>query len=69
MVPIQMRLSGDMENIIRFLDDIALSEKKVRLVDYSVNTEEIHIPHEDGTEEVYITESLNVSAELYMCAD
>lgn len=69
MVPIQMRLSGDMENIIKFLDDLALSEKKVRLVNYSIDTDEIHIPHEDGTEEIYVTDSLNVSAELYMCAE
>ena len=69
MVAIQMHLSGDMKDITRLLDDLALSEKKLRLVDYSVNTEEIVIPHEDGTEEVFTTDSLNISAELYMCQE
>ena len=69
MVSIQMRLSGDMDNIMKLLDDLALSEKKLRLVDYSVNTEEIIIPHDDGTEETYTTESLNISVELYMCQE
>lgn len=68
-VSLQMRLSGDMEDIMRLLDDLALSEKKLRLVDYSVDTEEITIPHDDGTEEVFTTENLNVSVELYMCQD
>ncbi len=69
VVSIQMRLSGDMENITKLLDDLALSEKKLRLVDYSVRTEEISIPHDDGTEEVYMTDSLDISVELYMCQD
>jgi hypothetical protein len=69
MVPIQMRLSGDMENITRLLDDLALTEKKLRLVNYSVNSETITIPHDDGTEEIFTTESLNISVELYMCQD
>ncbi len=69
MVSIQMRLSGDMDNIMRLLDDLALSEKKLRLVDYTVNTEEIIIPHDDGTKEVITSESLDISVELYMCED
>lgn len=69
MVPIQMRLSGNKDNIARLLDDLALSEKKLRLVDYSTEVEQIIIPHEDGTQEIYTTDSLNVSVELYMCAD
>ena len=69
MVPIQMRLSGNKDNITRLLDDLALSEKKLRLVDYTTNVEQIVIPHEDGTQEIYYTDSLNISVELYMCAD
>lgn len=69
MVPIQMRLAGDMKDITRLLDDLALSEKKLRLVNYSVNTETITIPHDDGTEEILTTESLDISVELYMCQD
>ena len=68
-VTVQMRLSGDKENIIRLLDDLALSDKKLRLVDYYTDTETIIIPHEDGTQEIYTTESLNISVELYMCED
>ena len=68
-VSVQMRLSGDFENITRLLDDLALSEKKLRLVDYSVGTEEIVIPHDDGTEEKITSESLNISVELYMCQE
>ena len=69
MVSIQMRLSGEMENIMRLLDDLALSEKKLRLVNYEVSTETITIPHDDGTEETITNESLNISVELYMCQD
>ena len=69
MVPIQMRLSGNKDNITRLLDDLALSEKKLRLVDYTTNVEQIIIPHEDGTQEIFTTDSLNISVELYMCAD
>lgn len=69
MVPIQMRLSGNKDNITRLLDDLALSEKKLRLVDYTTDVEQITIPHEDGTEEIYYTDSLNISVEIYMCAD
>ena len=69
MVPLQMRLSGEMQNIYKFLDDLALSEKKIRLVNYYLNTEETVINHDDGTEEIIVTDSLNVAFELYMCAD
>lgn len=69
MIPVQMRLSGDMDNIMRLLDDLALSSKKLRLVDYNVQTEETVIPHDDGTEEIFTTESLNISVEIYMCED
>lgn len=69
MVAITMRLAGDKDKITRLLDDLALSEKKLRLVDYSVDTEQIIIPHEDGTQEIYTTDALNISVELYMCAD
>ncbi len=69
MVPIQMRLSGNKDNITRLLDDLALSEKKLRLVDYTTDVEQIIIPHEDGTQEIFTTDSLNISVELYMCAD
>ena len=69
MVPVRMRLAGDMNNIMKLLDDLALSKKKLRLVDYTVETEEIVIPHDDGTEEVYTEDSLNVVVEFYMCED
>ena len=69
MIPIQMRLSGDMSNIMKLLDDLALNERKLRLVDYNVQTEVTVIPHDDGTEEEFTTESLNISAELYMCEE
>lgn len=69
VVPIQMRLSGNKDNITRLLDDLGLSEKKLRLVDYTTEVEQIIIPHEDGTQEIYYTDSLNISVELYMCAD
>jgi hypothetical protein len=69
MVSVQMRLAGDMENITRLLDDLALSEKKLRLVNYSVSSENIVIPHDDGTEEIIPNESLSISVELYMCQD
>ena len=69
VVSINMRLSGSSENITKFLDDLALTQKKLRLVNYSVSTEQIVIPHDDGTEEVLTSESLNITVELYMCAD
>ena len=69
MVSVQMRLAGDMDNITRLLDDLALSEKKLRLVNYSVSSENIVIPHDDGTEEIISNESLSISVELYMCQD
>ncbi|MCR5727362.1 MAG: hypothetical protein K6G24_07840 [Lachnospiraceae bacterium] len=69
MVTVQMRLGGDKKNITRLLDDLAATEKKLRLVDYSVDVEETVIPHEDGTEEVFTTDMLNLTVELYMCED
>ncbi len=69
MVTVQMRLGGDKKNITRLLDDLAVTEKKLRLVDYSVDAEETVIPHEDGTEEVFTTDMLNLTVELYMCED
>ena len=68
-VQVSMRLSGDEKNINRLLDDLALSEKKLRLVDYSTETEETVIPHDDGTEERFYTDILNLTVELYMCAE
>ena len=69
MVAVTMRLGGDMNDIERLLDDLAYSEKKIRLVDYSVESEVITIPHDDGTEEVFDNDSLNLKVELYMCEE
>lgn len=69
VVPVQMRLGGNMYNIKRLLDDLAYSEKKLRLVSYAVTTEETTIPHEDGTEEKLTTDILELAVELYMCAE
>lgn len=69
MVSVNMRLGGDKKNIVRLLDDLAYSDKKLRLVNYSVNTETIIIPHDDGTEEEFSTDILNLSVELYMCEE
>ena len=69
MVSVNMRLGGEMKNIERLLDDLAYSEKKLRLVSYSVDTEEVVIPHDDGTEETIISDNLNLTVELYMCEE
>ena len=69
MVAVSMRLGGDKKNITRLLDDLAYSSKKLRLVSYSLDTEEIGIPHEDGTVETFSTDMLNLSVELYMCEE
>lgn len=69
VVPVQLRLGGDKKDIVRLLDDLAYSPKKLRLVSYSVGTEETRIPHDDGTEEVFYKEILDLAVELYMCAD
>ena len=69
VVPVQLRLGGDKKNIVQLLDDLAYSPKKLRLVSYSVGTEETIIPHDDGTEEVLYKDILDLNVELYMCAD
>ena len=69
MVAVSMRLGGDKKNIIRLLDDLAYSSKKLRLVSYSLDTEETNIYHEDGTVETFSTDMLNLSVELYMCEE
>lgn len=69
MVSVAMRLGGDKKNITRLLDDLAYSSKKLRLVSYSIDTQETSIPHEDGTEETFSTDMLNLSVELYMCEE
>ena len=69
VVPVQLRLGGDKKDIVRLLDDLAYSPKKLRLVSYSVGTEETRIPHDDGTEEFFYKEILDLAVELYMCAD
>ena len=69
VVPVQLRLGGDKKNIVQLLDDLAYSPKKLRLVSYSVGTEETVIPHDDGTEEILYKDILDLNVELYMCAD
>lgn len=69
MVAVSMRLGGDKKNITRLLDDMAYSSKKLRLVSYSLDTEETSITHEDGTVETFSTDMLNLSVELYMCEE
>ena len=69
VVPVQLRLGGDKKNIVQLLDDLAYSPKKLRLVSYSVGTEETIIPHDDGTEEILYKDILDLNVELYMCAD
>ena len=69
MARIEMRLGGNKEDIVRLLDDLAYSDKKLRLVNYSVITEETVIPHEDGTEEIFSKDVLNLTVELYMCEE
>ena len=69
VVPVQMRLGGKMTDITRLLDDLAYTDNKVRLVSYAVSSEEYVIPHEDGTEETFVTDILDLSVELYMCAE
>lgn len=68
-VTVSMKLGGKMRNIERLLDDLAYSDKKLRLVDYSVSTEETVIPHDDGKEEVLTSDILNLTVELYMCQE
>ena len=69
MARIEMRLGGNKEDIVRLLDYLAYSDKKLRLVNYSVITEETVIPHEDGTEEIFSKDVLNLTVELYMCEE
>lgn len=69
MVAVSMRLGGDKKNITRLLDDLAYSSKKLRLVSYSLDTEENSIYHEDGTVETFSTDMLSLSVELYMCEE
>jgi len=69
IVSVNMRLGGDKADITRLLDDLAASPKKLRLVEYSVETEDITIPHEDGTFESFSNEILNLTVELYMCEE
>jgi len=68
-VAVSMRLSGDKLNISKLLDDLALTKKKLRLVNYSTETEETIIPHNDGNDEILVNNILNLTVELYMCAD
>lgn len=69
VVPVTMRLKGNKANITKLLDDLAYTSKKIRLVNYNVATEETIIPHEDGTEETLYTDVLDLTVELYMCAE
>ena len=69
VVPVTMRLKGDKTNITKLLDDLAYTPKKIRLVNYRLDTEETIIPHEDGTEEMLYTDVLDLTVELYMCAE
>ena len=69
VVPVQMRLRGDNANITKLLDDLAYTPKKLRLVNYSLGTDETVIVHEDGTEESFYSDVLDLAVELYMCAE
>ena len=69
MVQVSMRLMGDMNNIEKLLDDLAYTDKKLRLVSYDVETETVEIPHEDETVELLTSDILNLTVELYMCQE
>ena len=69
VVPLEMRLRGDIKNITKLLDDLAYTSKKLRLVNYNLSTEETVIVHEDGTEETFNSDVLDLAVELYMCAE
>jgi hypothetical protein len=43
---VTMRLGGELEQFQKFLDDLATTNKKLRLVDYSVQTVVEQIKHE-----------------------
>ena len=68
-VVVSMRLSGPTENVERLLDDLAASDKKLRLVSYSVQPVETNIEHDDGTVEIFTSDELLLSVELYMCME
>lgn len=68
-VTVSMKLGGEMKNMERLMDDLAYSDNKLRLVEYSIDTVETIIPHDDGTEEIYSSDTLNLTVELYMCQE
>ena len=69
MVDVTMRLGGEKKNITRLLDDLAYSSKKIRLVSYTISTEETNVYHDDGTIETFSEDMLDLSIELYMCEE
>lgn len=67
MVPVSVRIIGSDESISQMLDDLALSDKKLRLTDYSVVLDTHEVTYPDGTVQLIETRTLRVSFEIYMC--
>jgi hypothetical protein len=68
-VTVDMRLGGEEEDLLRFIDDMSTSSQKLRVCSYSWTGERNVVYDDDGNYSVNLNRSLNISIEIYMCEE
>lgn len=68
-VAVNMRLGGTDEQLMKFIDDMSTSDKKMRVTNYSWSGDRSVEYDEDGNYSVDISRVLNITIEIYMCEE
>jgi hypothetical protein len=68
-VKVSMKLGGTNEDLMKFIDDMSTSDKKMRVVRYSWSGERSVEYDEDGNYSVDLSRTLEITIEMYMCEE
>lgn len=66
-VQVSFKVGGDEKTLIKFIDDLADSDKKLRINKYSWQNERNVSYDEDGSYDIDVRKVLNITLDLYMC--
>jgi hypothetical protein len=68
-VKVTMRLGGEEDKLVKFIDDMSISDQKLRVCSYSWSGERNVEYDEDGDYSVSLDRTLNIVIEIYMCEE
>lgn len=68
-VKASFKVGGEEKNLLRLIDDLSYSEKKIRISNYSWVDERNVSYNEDGSYEIDVERILNITIEMYMCKE